>query len=81
MIEFILLIILFYGLYKQSRICAIILFLMSVINDILLIMIGTNLLKIIIGLLFTCFFAYSVYGTFVYHKIISFKLNGEDDGG
>lgn len=75
MIEFILFIALFYGMYKQSRICAIILFLISVIKDILLIMKGTNLLGLIIGLLFTCFFAYCVYGTFVYHKIISFKLN------
>jgi hypothetical protein len=75
MIEVILLFGLFYGLYKQSRICAITLFLMSVINNILLIMKGVNLLGIITGLLFTLFFAYCVYGTFVYHKIISFKLN------
>ena len=75
MIEVILIFGLFYGMYKQSRICAITIFLMSVINNILLIIKGINPLGIIMGLLFTLFFAYCVYGTFVYHKIISFKLN------
>ena len=66
---------LIYGMYKQSRICAITLFLMSVMNSILLIIKGVNPLGIIISLLFTLFFAHCVYGTFVYHKIINFKFN------
>ena len=65
----------FYGMYKKSRICAITLFLCSIMNNVYSVMIGTNPLGIIIDLLVTSFFAYCVYGTFVYHKIISFKLN------
>ena len=75
MIGVILVIGLFYGMYKKSRICAIILLLFSVIHNIFFIIIGINLLGIIIDLLITFFFAYCVYGTFVYHKIINFKLN------
>lgn len=75
MIEVIIFLGLFYGMYKQSRICAISLFLISVINNILLIIKDINPLGIIMSLLFTLFFAYCVYGTFVYHKIINFKLN------
>jgi len=66
---------LFYGMYKKSRICAIILLLFSVVHNIYFIIIGINPLGIIIDLLITFFFAYCVYGTFVYHKIINFKLN------
>jgi hypothetical protein len=66
---------LFYGMYKKSRICAIILFLFSIINTFYSIIIGTNALGIIIDLMLTFFFGYCVYGTFVYHKIINFKLN------
>ena len=64
---------LFYGMYKKSRICAIILLLFSITHNIYYIIIGINLLGIIIDLLITLFFAYCVYGTFVYHKIVNFK--------
>jgi hypothetical protein len=66
---------LFFGMYKKSRICAIMLLIFSIIHNIYFIIIGTNPLGIIIDLLITFFFAYCVYGTFVYHKIINFKLN------
>ena len=66
---------LFYGMYKKSRICAIMLLLFSIIHNIYFIIIGITPLGIIIDLLITFFFAYCVYGTFVYHKIINFKLN------
>jgi hypothetical protein len=75
MIGVILFIGLFYGMYNKSRICAIILLIFSIIHNIYFFITGINPLRIIIDLIITFFFAYCVYGTFVYHKIIIIKLN------
>jgi serine/threonine-protein kinase len=61
-----------FGIYKKSRVCAVLMFIYFVISKILMweTIIKFNVPSIPLALLFGYFFWQGVWGTFAYHKLI-----------
>jgi hypothetical protein len=61
-----------FGIYRKSRICALLICLYFVASKIYIIIEGGRDIRpfgIFVGLVFAVFFAYGAYGTIIYHKI------------